>query len=238
MDSYKLQADEVVLFEGAVSLKGSEGSNMLLLTNFNIVVETTMKKMFKKAETSLLIYPIADIKIYNEQPQVKQKSCAVSVFLENDELIFAFPSVLAAHKFASKAIELVTGKPISARGAGKVKGAIGLVDDTLGIDTMGAISGIMENGLVKSILGGTKKKKEPVSAADRGDTIKAVADAATEVIGAVSDKEKAETSADVHQVEMSYDDKISAVKKLKELLDLGAISQEEFDAKKKELLGL
>ena len=37
---------------------------------------------------------------------------------------------------------------------------------------------------------------------------------------------------------MSYDEKIDAVKKLKGLLDMGAITQEEFDAKKKDLLGL
>lgn len=34
------------------------------------------------------------------------------------------------------------------------------------------------------------------------------------------------------------DDNLEQIKKLKELLDLGAITQEEFDAKKKELLGL
>ena len=33
-------------------------------------------------------------------------------------------------------------------------------------------------------------------------------------------------------------DPIEEVKKFKELLDLGAITQDEFDAKKKELLGL
>lgn len=36
----------------------------------------------------------------------------------------------------------------------------------------------------------------------------------------------------------TYEDKIETVKKMKELLDIGAITQEEFDAKKKELLGL
>ena len=34
------------------------------------------------------------------------------------------------------------------------------------------------------------------------------------------------------------DDSIEKVKKLKELLDMGALTQEEFDAKKRELLGL
>lgn len=37
---------------------------------------------------------------------------------------------------------------------------------------------------------------------------------------------------------ISLDEQIEAVKKFKELLDIGAISQEEFDAKKKEIMGL
>jgi len=36
----------------------------------------------------------------------------------------------------------------------------------------------------------------------------------------------------------SSDDSVSEIQKYKELLDSGAITQEEFDAKKKELLGL
>lgn len=37
---------------------------------------------------------------------------------------------------------------------------------------------------------------------------------------------------------LTYDEKIDRIKKLKELLDIGAITQEEFEAKKKELLEL
>lgn len=36
----------------------------------------------------------------------------------------------------------------------------------------------------------------------------------------------------------SLDDQIGTVKKLKALLDAGILSQEEFDAKKREVLGL
>jgi membrane protease subunit (stomatin/prohibitin family) len=38
--------------------------------------------------------------------------------------------------------------------------------------------------------------------------------------------------------EMSFDEQIKAVKKLKDLLDDGILSQDEFDAKKKEIMGL
>ena len=37
---------------------------------------------------------------------------------------------------------------------------------------------------------------------------------------------------------MSFDEQIETLKKLKELVDLGVLTQEEFDAKKKEIMGL
>ena len=37
---------------------------------------------------------------------------------------------------------------------------------------------------------------------------------------------------------MSLDEQIDAVKKLKELMDIGILSQDEFDVKKKEIMGL
>lgn len=37
---------------------------------------------------------------------------------------------------------------------------------------------------------------------------------------------------------MSVDEQIEAVKKLKELLDAGALTQDEFETKKKEIMGL
>lgn len=226
---YKLESDEVALFESDVSLKENKGKNVILITNHNIVIETTKKKMFKKPEFSLQVYPTSDIKLYNDQPQIKQKSNDVFVSLINKELQLTFESMFLARKFVTKAIESVTGKTVSARGAGKIKSAIGLVDDTLGIDTIGTISGVMENGVVKSILGGTKSRQ----VSNNSGIIDTVAD----VVEIATGKDVPKLNPN-NKCEMSYDEKIDAVKKLKGLLDVGAITQEEFDAKKKDLLGL
>ena len=225
---YKLESDEVALFESDVSLKENKGKNVILITNHNIVIETTKKKMFKKPEFSLQVYPTSDIKLYNDQPQIKQKSNDVFVSLINKELQLTFESMFLARKFVTKAIESVTGKTVSARGAGKIKSAIGLVDDTLGIDTIGTISGVMENGVVKSILGGTKSRQ----VSNNSGIIDTVAD----VVEIATGKDVPKLNPN-NKCEMSYDEKIDAVKKLKGLLDVGAITQEEFDAKKKDLLG-
>lgn len=237
MLNYELQSNEVILFEGDVSVKGNKDNSVILITNLNIVIETTKKKMFKKAEISLQVYPITDIKLYNEQPQIKQKSCDVSVSLVNKELQLTFESIFLARKFVTKAVEAVTGKTISVRGAEKIKSAIGLVDDTLGIDTRGTISSVMEKGVVKSILGGTKVRRNTESASGKSDMIEAVAEVVTDVAEDVSTKEVHELNSNIEQ-QMSYDEKIETVKKLKNLLDMGVISQEEFDTKKKDLLEL
>ena len=118
-------------------------------------------------------------------------------------------------------------------GAGKIKSAIGLADDTLGIDTIGTISGVMENGVVKSILGGTKSRQNAESVSNNSGIIETVAD----VVEIATGKDVPKLNPN-NKCEMSYDEKIDAVKKLKGLLDMGAITQEEFDAKKKDLLGL
>lgn len=230
---YKLESDEVALFESDVSLKENKGKNVILITNHNIVIETTKKKMFKKPEFSLQVYPTSDIKLYNDQPQIKQKSNDVFVSLINKELQLTFESMFLAHKFVTKAVESVTGKTVSARGVGKIKSAIGLVDDTLGIDTVGTISGVMENGVVKSILGGTKSRQNAESVSNNSGIIETVAD----VVEIATGKDVPKLNPD-NKCEMSYDEKIDAVKKLKGLLDMGAVTQEEFDAKKKDLLGL
>lgn len=230
---YKLESDEVALFESDVSLKENKDKNVILITNHNIVIETTKKKMFKKPEFSLQVYPTSDIKLYNDQPQIKQKSNDVFVSLINKELQLTFESMFLARKFVTKAIESVTGKTVSTRGAGKIRSAIGLVDDTLGIDTIGTISGVMENGVVKSILGGTKSRQNAESVSNNSGIIETVAD----VVEIATGKDVPKLNPN-NKCEMSYDEKIDAVKKLKGLLDMGAITQEEFDAKKKDLLGL
>lgn len=230
---YKLESDEVALFESDVSLKENKDKNVILITNHNIVIETTKKKMFKKPEFSLQVYPTSDIKLYNDQPQIKQKSNDVFVSLINKELQLTFESMFLARKFVTKVIESVTGKTVSTRGAGKIRSAIGLVDDTLGIDTIGTISGVMENGVVKSILGGTKSKQNAESVSNNSGIIETVAD----VVEIATGKDVPKLNPN-NKCEMSYDEKIDAVKKLKGLLDMGAITQEEFDAKKKDLLGL
>ena len=67
---------------------------------------------------------------------------------------------------------------------------------------------------------------------NNSSTVKEVAEIAKDVI-----KETRSNSSDKKE-QLSYEEQIDALNKMKALLDAGILTQDEFDAKKKEILGL
>lgn len=233
MDKYVLRSDEVLLYEKEVNVRNIKKANInLILTNLYFVLEITKKLGFRKYETIVKQYSVYDIKIYNDKPQIIQSKETVILYFASEELEISFESSFAASKFYNKAIETVTGKSVAIRGAGVVKKAIGLVDDTLGISITNTVAGVIENGMAKTLFKGIGKhnnlnaKKENSS-----ERVSKVTNVAKIVAKSVT-----ETYSD--NTHRSMEQRIEEVKKLKELLDIGAISQEEFQTKKKELLEL
>lgn len=82
-----------------------------------------------------------------------------------------------------------------------------MVDDTLGIDTIGTISGVMENGVVKSILGGTKSRQNAESVSNNSGIIETVAD----VVEIATGKDVPKLNPN-NKCEMSYDEKSMQLK--------------------------
>lgn len=229
MGDYSLQADEAVLYRGSVTVPTEKGSAELLLTNINVVVSTASKKsLFSKPETNVIIYPIKDIKIYDGEPQIKQKGYDVEIYFKNRELVVCFASKIELSKFKMAATKLLTGKSVQARGADKVKRTLNLIDDTLGVDVAGTVKGVLENGVVGSVLGGAGKKKRAAATAAKTELV-------NNALTIVSDHIKKDPP---EQATMSHGKQLTAIKEFKELLDIGVISEEEFAAKKKEILGL
>ncbi len=241
MDNYTLAPDEVLLFEGSVTRKEKSGNWTLQLTTKVLVFSKTEKvgrAFHKTLETTVDLVPLSEIKIYNNEPQIKQKMSETTIQTTSGNISLSFDGMIAAIKFTNKFKEAVTGKAVSKRGSEKVKGAIGLVDDTLGIDTIGTVKGVVENGVVGTVVGGTKGGK---------DEKPAILEKSVEVAkNAFSGKkEKAvdknglpDAMPAVESESLSIDQQIEAVKKLKELLDADILTQEEFDLKKKDILGL
>ena len=231
MTNYTLQPNETVLYQGNVSLEKRSGTVEMILTNLNLVFIITTRKFLAKSQVDVETYPVEEIKIYNNAPQIKQKNARVEIFLTGGEIVANFESMFEAGKFVNSALRLLTGKSMAERGADKFKGAVGLVDDTLGINTVNTVKNVLENGITGTLLGGFGKKTAPV--ARHTSTAREVVGIAKELMGSPSAQEALPASPST-----LTDEQMATLKKLKELVDMGVLTQEEFDAKKKQLLGL
>lgn len=244
MEKYSLQPNESLLYKGECHLVNknerpldsllSTENTELLLTNLNLVFIKKTKKIFAKGQVEVEVYEIENIKIYNEIPQIKQNESRVEIYLKNDEKILDFLSKHEARKFINITYELLTGKSKSARGVEKVKGAVNLVDNTLGIDTVNAVKSVVEKGVAGTILGGFGKKVS--NATKSTSTVKEALSITKELLGKKSTVEVAEKSE--IKTTLSYGEQLKTIKEMKDLLDAGILTKEEFDAKKKEILGL
>lgn len=158
MANYNLLSDEVVLYEGSVTSNRHKGSIKVTLTSLKLIFERE-KGLFKKEIELLEIMALDTIKVHNDAAQIKQKGNTVEIQAVLANFTLTFTGMLEAKKFAGKAIDAVTGTTLAQRSSDKIKGAFNMVDDTLGLDTRGAIRGILENGVKGAILNGIGKKK-------------------------------------------------------------------------------
>ena len=158
MANYDLQSDEVVLYEGMVTSKAYKGNLQITLTSKKIVFEKE-KGVFKKERELVDIISLENIKFYNDTAQIKQKGTDVEVQTVDKNITLEFSGMLEARKFTGKIMDAVTGTTLAKRSSDKIKGAFNMVDETLGLDTRGAIKGVLENGVKGAIWNGIGKKK-------------------------------------------------------------------------------
>lgn len=162
MDNYELKENEVVLYKGEITLLDSDEITQLVLTNINIVFITKYKNSVE-GEINVETYPVDKIKMYQGVPQIKTKADVVEIYFTSTEKEFTFVSKTELHKFMSSAIKLITGKTKVERGAEKLKHAIEVIDDTLGVDIVGATGKVIKSGktgLVTEVIGVFKKIKK------------------------------------------------------------------------------
>lgn len=147
MEHYQLKPHEVVLYKGDVNFVDQKDVTKLILTNLNTVYITTHKKRFGADETSVEVYSVQDIKIYEDTPQIKSKGHNVEIYYLTTEKEIYFKSKSELGKFVSSAMKLLTGKSATQRRVEKVKQTIDIVDSTLGIDTIGTTKDAIHNGV-------------------------------------------------------------------------------------------
>lgn len=143
MENYKLKSDETVLYRGSVELlkdgkkdtKAKKATSELLLTNYNIVVTTTTKKMWNEIVENVE-HKVSDIKVYKDSSQVIRKGSIVEIYLTSGELFLEFPSGKEAKDFTAKALRLATGNSQFVRGVKKVQNEIKETNEALDIDVV------------------------------------------------------------------------------------------------------
>lgn len=220
MEHYELKSDEVILYKNEdVYYRGETKEIQLLLTNYAIVTIKKIKKLFKEAIIEVCIIPIEKVKVYKDKPQIRQEDFEVEIFLTDGEVAFEFYPKKEAHKFVVACLDLLTQKTSFERSASKVKDTVAVVDDALGVDTVGAVkTGV--GGFFKGVVGAKKG-----------------AGIAKGLLGAIQGLVSA-PPAKPEQKQLSSNDQLETLQKLKQMLDEGIITQEEFDKKKKEILGI
>lgn len=134
-----------------------KGSILVMLTSQKLALERE-KGLFKKEKKLVDIITLNTVKIHNGVAQIRQKGSSVEIQTVEMNIELIFTGMLEARKFAGKMVDAVTGTTLAQRNSERIKGAIDIVDDTLGLDTRGTIKGILENGIKGTLLNGIGKK--------------------------------------------------------------------------------
>ncbi len=216
MKNYDLMEDEVVLYHGNVLAKKKKEKLELILTNYYLVLIKETKKLFSAPEVDVEKHSVNAIKIYKEKPQVCQKENFVEVYMTSGEMELLFADKKEAKHFVRAAFEICTGKSRARRGFEKVKKAVATVNEELGIDTIDAVASLATTAV-------SGKTKIPA---------KLIGEIAKKTVAA---REKTNENKQLLEAKQTIEQKeaVDSLKKLKELLDEGIITQEEYNEKKK-----
>ena len=130
MKNYELKEDEVVLFKGMVCLlsdwkdkKECVYNTELLLTNYNVVLTTKIRKLISSIEEQR-VYCIEDIKVYDQSVQVIRKKKMVDMYFLSAEVFLVFEKEKSAKEFCDKTIKLRDGNSKFVRSVKKAHKAL------------------------------------------------------------------------------------------------------------------
>lgn len=116
------------------------------------------------------------------------------------------------------------------RGSAKIKGAVEIMNDTLGVNTLETLKNVLESGITGAAFGKDILKNKT------SNTVREALGTAHTIIG--NDQTSSLEAEATISKSISYEKQIETIKNLKELLDADILTQEEFEVKKKEILGV
>lgn len=144
MNNYTLSPNETILYKGPVidCIDGDYTNDSkrkeaeLILTNENIVLIKTTKKLFREV-TDAEIISVSDVKVYDDTVQVIRDKKNVNVYALNAEKFLVFNKEKDAKEFTDKALKLISGNSKFVRGVKKIQKSVSETEDALDVDITG-----------------------------------------------------------------------------------------------------
>lgn len=126
---YNLEKDEVILYEGNITIEGIKKSVKFTLTNKNMLFAKE-RGIFNKKLKIYEVIPISNIKTYKENVQVKQKKNNITIETLDKMIDFTCPSAIEGQKIVNDILYAKTGKNIIERSNSKIKNTLKKINDS------------------------------------------------------------------------------------------------------------
>lgn len=226
MIKYKLEQDEVLLSRATAYVNDNDYHLFrVLVTNKYLALMPYYCETSDDENNNIVRIDVAEIKIYNGQPQVKKYENKLEIYLTNDVLYLSFTEKKEEKDFISSINTVLTGKTTAEMNMEKVGKKIGFFDKTFGTNTVETVKNVLTTGLSGAISVFNPKRK----AAKAG--LKATQNILM-TIGKTQTKRNSDEQALLESKEKSFDSMCDQLIKLNELLTQGIITQEEFETQK------
>ena len=223
---------------------GFSNKGELILTNHNIIFAYATGMLKKQIHEQRI--PLEAVKVFNGTAQIKASKTKtgsmdyrLTVYAEDGTSLFLFPQELKRKlkDWVESINELIVGHRTGFEAA-----------DIGDMDMGKLVSHALHTA--QPIVQGVADLAAPIAplvgaAVGNGAASTPMGQLASTVLGKLSKHEDADTHQedipDSHQMstpKSSLDEQMEGIKKLKDLLDAGILSQEEFNAKKRQILGI
>lgn len=242
MNNYTFDQDEVLLFRcEAYIADNSKCLYRLLVTNKYVVLMPYNSTYDGETDYQERKIPLSEIKVFEGQPQVKFYNETIELYLLNEVFAIIIQDKKQAKEFVSTINKQITGKSAYERNTEKVEKAIGVIDKAFGINTVESMKEIITNGIGNKInifgkLGkksNDKSKNKSEKTSDVGQTAKLIF---SSIKTTERESEQERQIAEEKAKNEAFDVVCDKLIKIKNLLDAGAITQEEYEKSKAEIM--
>lgn len=225
---YKFDEDEVLLSRAKVYTESSNGCMLRILVTNKYLVFMPYYNDDDTSEENIVKVEVGLIKIYNDEPQIKRYEHNIEIYLTNDVITLTFPDKKEEKEFLQATTKLLTGKTIAERNIETIGKKVNFFDRAFGTNTVETVKTVITSSL-SGALGAIKFKNKGAKIVQSGIQKSLSGISKTHI---TPPAQQAQLESKANEIDDAYDQLI----KLKDLLDKGIITQEEFDNQKTKLI--